>query len=75
MSVYYCYSLFYLIFVPFAYIDRQDPLESLVLSIILNQIQTFGMTLEELALVLSSFVKCGFLNHQLNCQNNARMLC
>ena len=41
MSVYYCYSVFCLIFASFVCIDRQDLLESLVLSIILNQIQTF----------------------------------
>ena len=70
MYVYY-YSLFYLIFVPFAYIDGHVPLESLVLSAILNQIQMFVMKLEKLVLVLSSFVKCGYPNYQLSYQNNA----
>ena len=63
MSVYYCYSLFCFIFDSCVCIDRQDPLEFLVLSVILNQIQTFVMKLEELALVLSNFVKYWFLNH------------
>ena len=46
MSVYYCYSLFYLIFVSFVFIDRQGLLEALVLSVILNQIQMFVVKLE-----------------------------
>ena len=70
MNAYYCYSPFCLIFATSVCIDRQDPLEFLVLSVILNQIQTFAMKLEGLALALSNFVKYGFLNHQLNCQNN-----
>ena len=38
---------FVLIFVLFVYIDRQGPLESLALSVILNQIQMFAMKLEK----------------------------
>ena len=53
------------------YIDRHSPLESLVLSVILNQIQMIVVKLEKLVLVLSNFVNYGSLNHQLSCQNNA----
>ena len=71
MIVYYCHSLFCLIFVLFVYIDRQGLLESLMLSVILNQIKMFVVKLEGLALALSNFVKYGSLNHQLSSQNNA----
>ena len=70
MSVYY-YSLFYLIFVPFVYIDGQVPLESLMLSAILSHIQTFGVKLEKVVLMFSSFVGCECPNYQLSYQNSA----
>ena len=71
MSVYHCYSLFYSIFDPFAYFDKQVLLESLVLSVILNQIQIFVVKLEKRVLMLSNFVKYESPNYQLSCQNNA----
>ena len=71
MSVYYYYYFFYPIFLSFVGIDRQNHLESLVLSVIYNQNQMFVMKLVGLAIVLSSLVKYGFLSYQLSCQNNA----
>ena len=55
----------------FLNIDRQVPLESLVPSVILSQIQTFVVKLEKPVLMLSNFVKHGSPNCQLGCQNNA----
>ena len=72
MSVYYYhYSLFSLILASFVDIDRQNPLESLVLPVIQNQNQIFVMKLVGLAPMLCKFVKYGFLNYWLKCENNA----
>ena len=61
----------YLIPTSFAVIDRQNPLESLVLPVIWNLNQMFVMKVIEFAHALSNFVKYGFLNYWLGCQNNA----
>ena len=67
------YSPVYPIFASFVCIGIQNPLESLVLLVILNQNQMFVMKLIEPAHALSNFVRYELLNHQLDCQSNATM--